>query len=169
MRSPRSLIRQVLIAVGAIGLILVGLPPSASATTGPTIILPASQYKVDSRVQRLYVGAYELKAVAKGARIRTSALGIEVSAGTLRGLAQFYGYDLEGNQTLWLAVLYNFHLTAKGVMIIDLLSPGGGAIIGRLSMTRSKNGDLRGKIALPLGTYAASWHKVAKRWTPTKG
>jgi hypothetical protein len=148
---------------------LAGMPPSASATTGPTLALPPSRYKVASQVAQRYVGAYELSSAASAAQIRTSALGIEVRSGYLFGLAQFYGYNLEGNQTLWVNILYNFHLTAKGVMIIDLLAPGGSPIMGRLSVTRSKQGDLRGQIELPLGRYAISWHKVSNNWTPTKG
>jgi hypothetical protein len=96
-------------------------------------------------------------------------MGIEVNHGFLFGFAQFYGYDLEGNQTLWVNSLYNFHLTQRGVMVIDLLGPGGRPILGRLFVTRTRQGDLHGQIELSLGTYAISWHKVSTIWSPTKG
>jgi hypothetical protein len=163
------MLRRILLA-GALAILpLAGMPLRAGATTGPLVILPASPYKVDSRVQRLYTGAYELRSIAKGARIRTCALGIEVRDGTLRGLAQFYGYDLEGNLTLWVATLYNFHVNAKSLMVIDLLGPTGAPLMGRLYVSRAGNGDLRGHLQLPFGIYAASWHRVARSWTPTKG
>jgi hypothetical protein len=161
--------REALLAVGVAGAALVALPPSVWATTGPSIALPPSRYTVGSQVAKLYVGAYELSSVARAARISTCALGIEVNRGFLFGMAQFYGYDLEGNQTLWVNELYNFHQTAKGVMVIDLLGPGGQPVMGRLFVTRSRRGDLSGRIELPLGTYTISWHKVSNGWTPTKG
>jgi hypothetical protein len=161
--------RQALMAVGVVGAVLVGMPPSVRATTGPSIALPPSRYTVASQVAKLYIGAYELSSVARAARISACALGIEVNRGFLFGLAQFYGYDLEGNQTLWVNELYNFHQAAKGVMVIDLLAPGGQPIMGRLFVTRSRQGDLSGQIELPLGTYAIRWHKVSNNWTPAKG
>jgi hypothetical protein len=161
--------RRALVAVGLVGAVLAGTPPPAWATTGPTIALPHSRYAVGSQVEKLYVGAYELRSVARAAKIFASALGIEVNRGFLFGLAQFYGYDVEGNQTLWVSELYNFHQVAKGVMVIDLLAPGGQPIMGRLFVTRSRQGDLSGQIQLPLGRYPISWHKVSNNWTPTKG
>lgn len=160
----------LLVIVGLTGSLLTIAPTSVSATTGPTIALPPSRYKVALRVADLYVGSYELKSVAPAARISTCALGIEVSnQGFLLGLAQFYGYTLAGYQDLWINVLYNFHLTAKGVMAFDLLGAGGSLVEGRVFVTRSKHGDLSGKIALPLGTYAISFHKVSNQWSPSQG
>jgi hypothetical protein len=163
------LVRRALVSTVLVAAILVGIPPNASATTGPELVLPPSPYKIPSQVAQGYVGAYELRSAAQAAQIRTSALGIEVRNGSLFGLAQFYGYNLEGNQTLWVNILYYFHMSPKGVMTIDLLAPGGHPIMGRLFVARSKQGDLRGQIQLPLGKYAISWHKVSNHWSPVKG
>lgn len=160
---------HALIAAGLVGAISVWGQPSVSATTGPSITLPASKYKIANQVEKLYTGVYELSSVANAARIGTSALGIEVNRGFLFGFAQFYGYNPQGNQTLWVNTLYNFHLTARDVMIIDLLGPGGSPIMGRLLVTRSKQGDLHGQIKLQFGTYPISWRKVSNSWSPTKG
>lgn len=165
MSLPRRFVVALLVLVG-----LAIAPAPVWATTGPTVALPPSRYKVAPRVAALYVGAYELQSVASAARISTCALGIEVDdQGYLLGLAQFYGYNLEGYRGLWINVLYNFHQTAKGVMVFDLLGEGGSPLEGRIFVTRSRQGDLRGQIELPLGSYAISFHKVGKHWTPSQG
>ncbi|MDB5057976.1 MAG: hypothetical protein JWO59_1448 [Chloroflexi bacterium] len=169
MRPFLHVARRTLVAAGLVAAMLLGVPQSTSATTGPSLALPPSRYKVPSHVAQDFLGSYELRSVASSAGIRTSALGVELRRGFLFGLAQFYGYNLEGNQTLWVNILYNFHLSPKGVMVIDLLAPGGGPIMGRLHVARTKQGDLHGQIELRLGTYAISWHKVSNHWAPSQG
>ena len=170
MRALQRFLCGLLVLMSLMGSLLTVEPSTVSATTGPTEVLPPSRYKVPLRVAIPYLGSYELKSVAQAAKISRCAFGIEVNKhGFLFGLAQFYGYDLEGYQTLWINVLYNFHQTAKGVMVFDLLAPGVHIIMGRMFVTRSKRGDLSGQIELTFGTYAISFHKISNEWSPAQG
>jgi hypothetical protein len=121
-------------------------------------------------VAQQFVGVYRMTSVAPAAKIASVALGIEVdTAGYLFGYAQFYGYDIEGYQTLWLNVLYNFHQIPKSTMSIDLLGQGGSPLFGKILVTRSKKGDLTGKIELTFGTWPIRFHKIKNEWTPAQG
>jgi hypothetical protein len=167
MRPLQRFLIGLLVLIGLMSSLLTVEPSTVSATTGPSEVLPPSRYKVSPRVAIPYLGAYKLKSVAQAARISRCAFGIEVNKyGFLFGLAQLYGYDLEGYQTLWVSILYNFHQTAKGVMVFDLLAPGTHTITGRMFVTRSKRGDLSGQIELTFGTYAISFHKISNQWSP---
>jgi hypothetical protein len=136
-------------------------PRSASATTGPDQYLPPAKYKVNSQVEKLYVGQYILKAAAKGARLKGGAMGIEVNnKGFLYGVGQFYGYDASGYQSTWVGTLYNFQQAPHSVMKIDILAPTGSPLLGALSLSRSKSGDLSGQIVLNNHQYAVSWRKL---------
>jgi hypothetical protein len=79
------------------------------------------------------------------------------------GVGEFYGYDAQGYQSSLVAALWNFHLTAPGVMSIDLLSLRTWIPQGRLVMHRSNRGDLSGRLALGTHSAAISWHKLANR------
>jgi hypothetical protein len=79
------------------------------------------------------------------------------------GVGEFYGYDAQGYQSSLVAALWNFHLTAPGVMSIDLLSLRTWIPQGRLVMHRSNRGDLSGRLALGTHSDAISWHKLANR------
>jgi hypothetical protein len=135
----------------------------ASATTGPTQFLPPSHYTIASKIQKTYVGQYTLKSAAPAARLKGGAMGIEINdRRQLFGVAQFYGYDASGNQSTWVGTLYNFHLTNKHVMIVDVLGPVGSTLLARLFLNRSKNGDLGGQIELPAGRFNIAWKKLPK-------
>jgi hypothetical protein len=60
-------------------------------------------------------------------------------------------------------VLWNFHLTAPGVISIDLLSLVTWVPPGRLVVHRGNGGDLSSQLALGTHSYAISWHKLANR------
>jgi hypothetical protein len=126
--------------------------------------LPLSPYHVPEKVMPLYRGQYILAKAARGARLSGGALAIEINPyGYLYGIGQFYGYDVRGYQTSWTALLYNFHLTSHGIMIIDLLGQTGRPLLGRLFVDRTKRGDLVGQIKLASRRYSISWHKFSAR------
>jgi hypothetical protein len=170
MRLLQRFLRGGLALIVLSGALLMVAPPRVSATTGPTIALPPSRFKVALSVAKHYAGVYKMTAVPPAAKITSLALGIEVNtAGYLFGYAQFYGYDIEGYQTLWINVLYNFHQMPRGTMSIDLLGQGGGPLLGKLLVTRSKKGDLTGRIELTFGTWPISFQKIKNEWTPAQG
>ena len=123
--------------------------------------LPAAHYRVDRALMQLYCGQYVLKTAARSARLSGGTLQIAVNAaGYLYGVGEFYGYDAQGYQSSLVAALWNFHLTAPGVMSIDLLSLMTWVPLGRLVVHRATNGDLSGHIILGLHSDALSWHKL---------
>ena len=164
MRSFRHAIRLLTAGVLLIGVALATGPSAALATTGPSYYLPPSPYKVNSKVELLYIGQYIFARADRGARLHGGALGIEVnSRGQLHGIGQFYGYDDQGNQTTWVATLYNFHLEGKSAMVVDVLGATGKPLLARLYVTRSKKGDLNGQIEYASGRYGISWRKISGR------
>jgi hypothetical protein len=149
----------VLSAAGFRGTATVG------ATTGGAI--GPALYKVPYKIAVLYPGEYVLQSAASGAHITTYSGGIRShmlidfnSLQYLAGVAQFSGYDAHGFQSTWLATMYNFHLTAKDTMVMDLLGPANATLFGRMYLRRTKTGDLVGHIALPIKQYAIAWHKT---------
>ncbi|MDB5078009.1 MAG: hypothetical protein JWO42_4188 [Chloroflexi bacterium] len=155
LRLPVAILSILL--VGAFGRVA-----PAAATTGPTKFLADSHYKVPSGLAGRYIGQYILKSAAKGARLSGGAMGIEVNEhGFLYGVGQFYGYDSQGHQSTWTATLYNFRQSKSQVMTYDLLGPGGSALLGRISVTRAKSGDLAGQIQFSNGHFAIQWHKIS--------
>lgn len=164
MRSVRRTLSVFLGTLGLLGFMAVAAPARVSATTGPTQFLPPPKYKVQNKVELLYTGQYVLKSAANKARISGGAMGIEIddNTGALYGVAQFYGYDQSGHQSTWVGTLYNFQQGAKQVMNIDVMAPSSTVVLAKLTVTRSKQGDLGGTIRLPTGTYAISWHKITK-------
>jgi len=147
-----------LLLLGSVGFMS---PAKTLATTGPSDFLPPSPYQVPMKLAELYVGRYQLRSVASGARIRTAAMGIEInSRHQLYGVAQFSGYE-QSFQSIWIATLYNFHQTKK-VMTFDILAQTGSPLIGRMYLTRSSAGDLVGQIELAKRRFAISWHKTPK-------
>jgi hypothetical protein len=155
-------IRRVLFLL----LVLIGLEGAASfqgfatvfATTGPSDV-PA-RYKVPHAIAALYPGQYALRTVASDARISHAQMIIDFnSLEYLAGVAQFSGYDAQGHQTTWVADMYNFHLTAAG-MVVPLLGPANAVQLGTMYLHHAKSGDLVGQIALPTRRYSISWHKT---------
>jgi hypothetical protein len=140
------------------------IPQAGSATTGPTNFLPLSRYHVPEKLMPLYRGQYILAGAAGGARLSGGELAIEINPyGYLYGIGQFYGYDAQGYQSSWTAVLYNFHLASHNVMIIDLLGQTGKPLLGRLFVGRTRSGDLVGQIKLGSRRYAIRWRKFSAR------
>jgi hypothetical protein len=145
------------------GLVLGSVPGVAFATTGPPTgqQLPRPRYRVDHKVAALYSGQYVLVAVAGGAHLRSAQIAMSINAlGSLQGSGQFFGYDAQGVQTSWVALLYNFHPIAHGAMIIDLLGPTGSPLLGRLVVQRTQKGDLFGRITLGRHSYPIKWRKT---------
>jgi hypothetical protein len=123
--------------------------------------MPPAHYRVDSKFLRLYCGQYVLQTAAQGARLSGGTLQIAANAaGYLYGVGEFYGYDAQGYQSSLVDALWNFHLTAPGVMSIDLLSLMTWVPLGRLVVHRSNRGDLGGQLTLGTHSYAISWHKL---------
>lgn len=147
-----------------IAVLLAGSAATVSATTGPTRLLQKPKYSVSSQVALLYRGQYVLRSVAKAARIHDAAMGVEINEfHWMYGVAQFYGYDQQGFQSSWVSTLYNFHALPHNRMTVDLLGPTGTPFLGRLYVTRMKNGDLVGQIQLGKHKYAVSFHKINNR------
>jgi hypothetical protein len=152
-----SLTCGLLVLVGSLNL---AIPTRVVATTGPSDFLPPSRYNVERKVAQLYTGRYQMQSVASKARLRTGAMGIEINdRDQLYGVAQFNGYE-QSFQSIWIATLYNFHVTNHKVMAIDILAQTGTPLLGHLFLTRSANGDLAGHIQLAAGTFAITWRKV---------
>jgi hypothetical protein len=150
------------------GGLAMGVPGHVSATTGPTQFLPAPKFKVSNALEAQFVGQYILKSVAPASRLSGGALGVEVDDdnGALVGVAQFYGYDAQGQQTVWVATMYDFHLVKAGEIDIDLVGPSGKPLLGRLYVTRNKTtGDLTGSISLGASTqkFSIVWHKISSK------
>ena len=147
-----------------VGYLVLSAPQRGSATTGPTDFLPLSPYHVAEKLLPLYRGQYILAGAASAARLSGGALAVEINPyGYLYGRGQFYGYDAGGHQTSWTAILYNFHVASHGVMIFDLLGPGGRPLLGRLFVRRTQSGDLVGQVKLGSRRYAISWRKFSDR------
>jgi hypothetical protein len=164
MHSPRRILCTLLTLLGLAGSLLALGPGPASATTGPTYFLPPARYHVASRLALRYRGQYILTTVARSAHLSGGALGIEINdRGDLYGVGQFYGYDAHGEQTSWVATLYNFHPVRHDLMIIDLVGPAGRPLLGHLFVSRNKHGDLAGQIELGPKRYSISWRKISTR------
>jgi hypothetical protein len=166
-----SLSRRFAAVVGGAVLLFGGLvaavPGHVSATTGPTQFLPAPKFKVSGSLEAKFIGQYILKSVAPQSRLSGGAIGVEVddNNGSLVGVAQFYGYDAQGQQTVWVATMYNFHELKGGQVVIDLVGPAGKPLLGRLYVTRNTAGDLIGSISLGSSTqkFPIVWHKISSK------
>ena len=162
MHAMRRVLCVLATAAGLAGCLLMNAALPVLATTGPTNYLPLSPYHVPEKLMPLYRGQYILAKAARGARLSGGALAIEINPyGYLYGIGQYYGYDAQGYQTAWTALLYNFHLASHGIMIIDLLGQTGRPLLGRLFVSRTKRGDLVGQIKLASRRYSISWHKFS--------
>jgi hypothetical protein len=163
----RSVLAGLLLVLGAVGFTV---PGRVSATTGPTDFLPPTPYHVPFSTEQLYIGQYVLQSVDPHSRLNGGAFGIEIDAdkGVLVGIAQFFGYDPRGDQSVWVADLYNFHTTKAGHMTIDLVGPTGVPLFGRLYLTRTAKGDLVGQITLGKSPtrYAISIQKLNSNKPP---
>ena len=141
-------------------MLLVTSALSASATTGPTQFLGFPHYHVAANIARLYRGQYRIDHPVSSHLVGAS-LGIEINPyGFLQGISQFYGYDAHGFQTSWIATVYNFHLVARGVMEADILGQASKILLGRFYLTRSRSGNLAGRLVLGKTSYRIVWRKV---------
>ena len=139
-----------------------GAPVTMNSSYGRP--MPAAHYRVARTLTQLYCGQYVLKTAARSARLSGGTLHITINAaGYLYGVGEVYGYDAQGYQSSLVAALWNFHLTAPGVMTLDLLSLMTWAPLGRLVVHRATNGDLSGHIFLGPHSDAISWHKLSSR------
>jgi hypothetical protein len=162
MHSLRRVLCTLLALLGLAGCLLAPGRAPVSATTGPTYFLPPARYHVASRLALRYRGQYILTTVTRSAHLSGGALGIEINdRGDLYGVGQFYGYDAHGEQTSWVATLYNFHPARHDIMTIDLLAPAGRLLLGHLFVSRTKQGDLVGQLELGARRYAIRWHKFS--------
>lgn len=159
----RSMLSIAIGLLTLLGILLVAVPPKTFATTGPSHFLTASRYQVPMKLAQQYVGRYQLVSAARAAQLKTGAMGIEIESThhQLYGVAQFAGYE-RSFQSIWIATLFNFHQTKSKVMILDVLAQTGGTLLGRMFLSRAKNGDLTGQIELPKGRFAITWHKLPK-------
>lgn len=135
---------------------------AAHATTGPTY-LPLPKYSVPKSVEKLYKGEYKLQNANKALRLRSAAFSIIITdRGVLYGVGQFYGYDAQGLQDSWIAILYQFHTGPNGLMTMDLVGPGGFPVLGRMYVHRDKHGNLSGQMQLTgiSGKHGVSWQKT---------
>jgi hypothetical protein len=164
MPARRQALCALVAVAGLAGCLPMSSPLPVLATTGPTNYLPLSPYHVPEKLMPLYRGQYILARAARGARLSGGALGIEINPyGYLYGIGQFYAYDAQGYQTSWTALLYNFHLTSHGVMIVDLLGQTGRPLLGRLFVSRTKQGGLVGQIKLGSHRYSIRWRKFSNQ------
>jgi hypothetical protein len=109
-----------------------------------------------------YLGRYSLQSIDRSTRLTSG--GIEIlrrADGSLLGLVMFYGYDAQGFQTSWFAVLSDFHVLPHHVMAIDLLDQTGQQLGDQLVVTRMAHGDLVGQFLLDGQRDAIRWHKTA--------
>lgn len=160
MRSIRSALYLAMIVVGLGSMLICCSPTTAFATTGPTTVVTPAKYRVARAIALRYPGQYVMQTAASKARLVHGQMAITInSLGYLQGVAQFTGYDAHGLESTWIAFLYNFHLTARGVMVIGLYGTFGDRVFGSLYVQRTKQGDLVGQIALPSTRYAIRWHK----------
>jgi hypothetical protein len=84
-------------------------------------------------------------------------MAIDLNAlGYLFGIAQFNGY---GQQTTWLAGLYNFHTAGHGQMLISMYDRSDRVVLGLMAVRRVADGGLEGTITLGRRSYAIRWHK----------
>lgn len=72
-----------------------------------------------------------------------------------------YGKDARHYPTSWVATLYNFRALTKGNMTVEILGAGYSVQLGRLTFSRSANGDLSGRIILGAQSYALQWRRLA--------
>src|SRR5437899_2928478 len=115
MQVMRRALCALVVAAGVAGCLPIIVPVPALATTGPTNYLPLSPYHVPEKLLPLYRGQYVLARAARGARLSGGALAIEINPYRyLYGIGQYYGYDAQGYQTAWTALLYNFQLASHG-------------------------------------------------------
>ncbi|HWE60117.1 MAG TPA: hypothetical protein VHB98_00245 [Chloroflexota bacterium] len=127
-------------------------------------MMPAAAYHVSAAVAAQYCGQYTLQPVDR--RMRLDSGGIEIvrrDAGSLLGLVQIYGYDQQGHQTDWLAVLSNFHPLAHGRMSVELFDESGQDLYDSLVVARTAHGDLAGELTLDGQPYAVRWHRTTSR------
>jgi hypothetical protein len=134
---------------------------TVAATTGNTdaAVVPA-HFKVPRQVAVQYPGQYVLKSVASGARISRIQMVFDINAlGYLQGIGSFYGYDAQGYQTSWVATFYNFQVTGRDRMAIEILDVTGTKVFGHLYLLRTKQGNLIGQIALPRTRYSIEFQR----------
>jgi hypothetical protein len=171
MSLRNTLLSTVLLVGGTLGVI--GLRPAlpASAAGGyltgglPYLLpshFPASAFPVSSAMQAQYRGQYTLKSIDQRTRLISGTIQITTEPnGSLLGLVNFYGYDSQGFQTSWLAVLYNFQPLAHNRMSVQLFTTTGQDLQDRLIVSRDAHGNLAGQLTMDGQQYAIKWQKTA--------
>jgi len=157
----------MLLAGGLCGLLIgprQAVPAHAYGTIPYSLdgIIPHSPYHVPAAVIAQYCGRYSLRSIGRSTRLTSGYIDISRRAdGSLLGLVMFYGYDSQGFQTDWLAVLSDFHVLPRHMMAIDLLTQSGQQLGDQLMVTRGAHGDLVGRLLLDGNEDAINWHKTA--------
>jgi hypothetical protein len=153
-RTPRA----ALLLTATVAL---ALPAAAGATTGPGYLLRPPTHIVPQKFAARYPGQYIMRSVDPHARIRSSALFIEYGqkGGFLVGGAQFYGYDVTGQQTSWVGTLYDFN-QVRNVVHIDVVGPGGTPVLGRFALRRGAHGSLSGTVTIDTGTWRIAYRRL---------
>ncbi len=156
--------------VGGVFSLLLGVrPPTPAAAVGVTCgvpynvpcKIPPSPYSVPGKIVAGYCGHYTLQSIDRRTRLNDGTVYIEQrTPSSMLGLVQLYGWDQQGHQTSWFAVLTNFHLLAHGRMAIDLYDQAGQYLGDQLLVTRTTAGDLVGQFHLDGKSYAIRWHKL---------
>ncbi len=161
---------SIVLAGGVCGLLLGVRPPApAAAAVGVSCgvpynvpcQIPPSLYNVPGKIATSYCGHYTLQSIDRRTRLNDGTVYIEQrTPSSMLGLVQFYGWDQQGHQTSWFAVLTNFHLLAHGRMAIDLYDQAGQSLGDQLLVTRTAAGDLAGQLHLDGTSYAIRWQKA---------
>jgi hypothetical protein len=110
---------------------------------------------------RPYLGRYQLRQVTRGAPLDSGTMALTLNArGHLQGLLEAMGTDAHGGMTSWLVDLADFRLARAGQITGDILGQGFTLRLGRLTLSRERNGDLTGQLTLGRAIYATQWHGV---------
>jgi hypothetical protein len=140
---------------------LVGL---ASATTGPGYLLQVPRYRIALSTIKHYLGRYTTTGSARASKIVSSEVIITFAeSGYPAGGISIYSYDAAGQEQSFAGTLYDFHQVG-GEIDADIVTVGGGAIIGHLSVRHAgSTRNLVGTIDPPGGggPFAISYRYAA--------
>lgn len=139
--------------------LLLGAPGRADATTGPSSPTPA-RYKIALKLAQPFRGQYSLVTGGRGSRLISGSMAIDLNGlDYLFGISQFRSYDAQGHQTTLLLGLYNFHLAARGQLLVTIYDSTDSLTLGHMTVAQKGHGDLVGQITLGRQSYAVHWHK----------
>jgi len=146
--------RQAIIAVAAIAALAAGAG-AVQATTGPTQNLPKPDVHIPVRVSQPYIGHWVIDQVAAAARVDSGQIALDYTkppGAYLIGNITLRYYDKDGRASSFLANLYPFSQTSKGVRA-NILSQASLAKIGAVTMERPHGDHMNGTITLDGRTY----------------